>query len=163
MAPGFEPTTSQSRVPDHNHYITVTSCTTEVPQFGRAEMNAQSIEAQSPLIRANEEHLGCGIAIGIVNDTPVRKEKKRQFLFPVLLITRYQERVCSEWSYSSSLPTCQTEDVELLSGFSRCRVSHTASCKLQNRSFSLGRSAVVEELRISGFLKLWNAPLWGRR
>ncbi|GFU82847.1 hypothetical protein TNCV_266441 [Trichonephila clavipes] len=54
------------------------------------------------------------------------------------------ERGCSEWSDWISLPCSQTEDAKLLSGFCRWRVFHTVSCKLQNRSFSLDRNAVVE-------------------
>ncbi|GFW36966.1 hypothetical protein TNCV_5018641 [Trichonephila clavipes] len=40
----------------------------------------------------SEEHLGLGIASGLVNGTAVSKQKKRQFLAPVLLIIGYQER-----------------------------------------------------------------------
>ncbi|GFU23036.1 hypothetical protein TNCV_3514941 [Trichonephila clavipes] len=39
-----------------------------------------------------EEHLEWGIVGGFVNGSPVRKQEKGQFLLPVLLITRYQER-----------------------------------------------------------------------
>ncbi|GFX02681.1 hypothetical protein TNCV_2011251 [Trichonephila clavipes] len=40
----------------------------------------------------SEEHLGWGIACGLVNGTPVGKQEKGQLLVPVLLITGYQER-----------------------------------------------------------------------
>ncbi|GFT80540.1 hypothetical protein TNCV_5122531 [Trichonephila clavipes] len=39
-----------------------------------------------------KEHLGWGIAAGLVNGTPVGKQEKGQFLVSVLLITGYQER-----------------------------------------------------------------------
>ncbi|GFS97585.1 hypothetical protein TNCV_4488341 [Trichonephila clavipes] len=45
---------------------------------------------------AGEDHVrrasGMGIASGLVNSTPVGKQEKGQFLEPVLLITRYQDR-----------------------------------------------------------------------
>ncbi|GFV23857.1 hypothetical protein TNCV_960511 [Trichonephila clavipes] len=40
----------------------------------------------------SNEHLGRGIAGGLVNGTPVGKQAKGQFLVPVLLITGYQEK-----------------------------------------------------------------------
>ncbi|GFT06034.1 hypothetical protein TNCV_1594671 [Trichonephila clavipes] len=40
----------------------------------------------------SKEHLGWGIAGGLMNCTPVGKQEKEQFLVPVLLITGYQER-----------------------------------------------------------------------
>ncbi|GFX71475.1 hypothetical protein TNCV_2694631 [Trichonephila clavipes] len=40
----------------------------------------------------SEEHLGWGIASGLVNGPPVGKQEKGQFLVPVLLITGYQIR-----------------------------------------------------------------------
>ncbi|GFT30964.1 hypothetical protein TNCV_1683361 [Trichonephila clavipes] len=40
----------------------------------------------------SEKHLGWGIANGLLNGTPIGKQKRRQFLVPVLLITGYQER-----------------------------------------------------------------------
>ncbi|GFT35212.1 hypothetical protein TNCV_353141 [Trichonephila clavipes] len=46
----------------------------------------------------SEEHLGWGIASGLVNGTAVGKQEKGQFLVPVLIITGYQERGCSGWS-----------------------------------------------------------------
>ncbi|GFV24819.1 hypothetical protein TNCV_882871 [Trichonephila clavipes] len=58
------------------------------------------------------------------------------------------KRGCSGWSDRTSLPCHQTEDAKLLSWFCRWRVFHTVSCKRQNRSFSLDRSAVVEGPRI---------------
>ncbi|GFW44436.1 hypothetical protein TNCV_1748651 [Trichonephila clavipes] len=75
-----------------------------------------------------------------MNGTPVGKQEKWQFLVPVLLITRYQER--------EAVQCRQTEDAKLLSWFCRWRVFHTVSSKLQNRSFSLDWSAVVEGPRI---------------
>ncbi|GFW49763.1 hypothetical protein TNCV_358661 [Trichonephila clavipes] len=44
------------------------------------------------------EHLGWGIAGGLVNGTPVGKQENGQFLVPVLLITGYGEKGCSGWS-----------------------------------------------------------------
>ncbi|GFW44266.1 hypothetical protein TNCV_1746951 [Trichonephila clavipes] len=40
----------------------------------------------------SKEHLGWGIAGGVVNGTPLGKQENGQFLVPVLLITGYQER-----------------------------------------------------------------------
>ncbi|GFT31009.1 hypothetical protein TNCV_1683711 [Trichonephila clavipes] len=40
----------------------------------------------------SEEHLGWGIAGGLMNGTPIGKQEKWQFLVPVLLIIGYQER-----------------------------------------------------------------------
>ncbi|GFU79687.1 hypothetical protein TNCV_4036941 [Trichonephila clavipes] len=40
----------------------------------------------------SKEHLGWGIAGGLMNGTPVGKHEKWKFLVPVLLITGYQER-----------------------------------------------------------------------
>ncbi|GFW43300.1 hypothetical protein TNCV_2923481 [Trichonephila clavipes] len=55
-----------------------------------------------------------------------------------------RERDCSGYSDLTSLPRYQTEDLKLLSGFCQWRLFHTVSCKLQNRSFFLNRSAVTE-------------------
>ncbi|GFU28984.1 hypothetical protein TNCV_471011 [Trichonephila clavipes] len=40
----------------------------------------------------SKEHLGWGIAGGLMNGTPVGKQEKWQCPVPVLLITGYQER-----------------------------------------------------------------------
>ncbi|GFW58049.1 smoothened homolog [Trichonephila clavipes] len=63
----------------------------------------------------SKEHLGWGIAGGLVNGTPVGKQEKGQFLVPVLLITGYQERGSSGWSDQTSLPCRQIENAKLLS------------------------------------------------
>ncbi|GFT37996.1 hypothetical protein TNCV_4763881 [Trichonephila clavipes] len=80
-----------------------------------------------------------------MNGTPVVKKEKGQLLVPVLLITVYHKR---ETVRNGSMYLSITEDAKLLSWFCRWRVFHTVSCKLQNQSFSLDRSAVVDEPRI---------------
>ncbi|GFV89397.1 hypothetical protein TNCV_4152161 [Trichonephila clavipes] len=97
----------------------------------------------------SKEHLGWGIAGGLVNGTPVGNQEKRAISCPSPVDYWIPgERGCSGWSDRTSLPCRQIEDAKLLSWFCRWRVFHTVSCKLQNRSFSLDRSAVVEGPRI---------------
>ncbi|GFU90673.1 hypothetical protein TNCV_4670661 [Trichonephila clavipes] len=71
----------------------------------------------------SKEHLGWGIAGGLVNGTPVGKQEKEQFLVSVLLVTEYQEK-----------GAVQDGPIELL--------YHA------NRNFSHDWSAVIEGPRI---------------
>ncbi|GFV24849.1 hypothetical protein TNCV_883171 [Trichonephila clavipes] len=89
-----------------------------------------------------------GIAGGLVNGTPVGKQEKAISCLSLVDYWIPGERGCSGWSDRTSLPCRQTENAKLLSWFCRWRVFHTVSCKLQNQSFCLDRSTVVEGPRI---------------